>query len=349
MIRTIIKIFSILIATIVLVVASLFVWRQTTEAENATTSSSTKDGITWGVDFSQSQAEYLGLDPRETYSAIIHDLGAKNIKLHINWNSVEQSKDSYDFTDVDWQVKEAEKNGVKIIFVVGMKTGRWPECHTPSWATTMSADEQKAEVLQYVSDMVNRYKDSSAIAYWQIENEPMIKFGKCPGWYYSDDHTLLESEVAAVKAIDTSRKIIISDSGELSAWMEAAKIGDIVGITMYRNSWKPGLSTFGINPYAFLDPAIYAGKAAVIQKMFGKEVICIELQAEPWASKPLAEASLADQAKSMNPDMFLENIQFAKQSGLKGFYFWGVEWWYFMKTKHNQPEIWNEAKNLFAE
>jgi hypothetical protein len=136
---------------------------------------------------------------------------------------------------------------------------------------------------------------------------------------------------------------------ELSAWMEAAKIGDIVGITMYRNSWKPGLSTFGINPYAFLDPAIYAGKAAVIQKMFGKEVICIELQAEPWASKPLAEASLADQAKSMNPDMFLENIQFAKQSGLKGFYFWGVEWWYFMKTKHNQPEIWNEAKALFAE
>ena len=38
--------------------------------------------ITWGVDFSQYQAEYLKLNWKETYSAIINDLGAKNIKLH---------------------------------------------------------------------------------------------------------------------------------------------------------------------------------------------------------------------------------------------------------------------------
>ena len=36
----------------------------------------------WGVDFSQSQAEYLGLDWKTTYSAMINDLGVKNIKLH---------------------------------------------------------------------------------------------------------------------------------------------------------------------------------------------------------------------------------------------------------------------------
>ncbi len=342
------KILSTLIATIIFVVASLFVWRHTSEAEN-TRSDAPNDAVTWGVDFSASQAEYLGLDPKETYEAIIHDLGAKHIKLHINWNAVEGSKDSYYFNDVDWQVSEAEKNGVELIMVVGMKTGRWPECHSPSWTGNLSADDQKAEAIQYVSDMVNRYKDSKAIKYWQIENEPMIKFGKCPGWYYADDHELLKAEVAKVKSIDPSRKIIVSDSGELSSWTEVAKIGDIVGITMYRNSWKPGLSTFGINPYAFLAPEVYKGKAALIQKMFGKEVICIELQAEPWASKPLAEASLADQAKSMNPEMFAENIEFAKQSGLKGFYFWGVEWWYAMKTKHNQPEIWNQAKELFGE
>jgi hypothetical protein len=49
----------------------------------------------------------------------------------------------------------------------------------------------------------------------------------------------------------------------------------------------------------------------------------------------------------MNPEMFKEDVEFAKQTGLDKFYFWGVEWWYWMKEKQNQPEIWNEAKNLF--
>ena len=48
-----------------------------------------QNNITWGVDFSQSQAEYLGLNWKETYSAIIDDLGAKNIKLHTKWDWVE--------------------------------------------------------------------------------------------------------------------------------------------------------------------------------------------------------------------------------------------------------------------
>jgi len=26
---------------------------------------------------------------------------------------------------------------------------------------------------------------------------------------------------------------------------------------------------------------------------------------------------------------------------------WGGEWWYWMKEKQNQPEIWQEAKKLF--
>jgi hypothetical protein len=45
--------------------------------------------------------------------------------------------------------------------------------------------------------------------------------------------------------------------------------------------------------------------------------------------------------------MFNEDVAFAKQTGLSKFYFWGVEWWYWLKTTQNQPGIWNEAKQLF--
>ena len=76
--------------------------------------------------------------------------------------------------------------------------------------------------------------------------------------------------------------------------------------------------------------------------------MCVELQAEPWASKPFYTVSLETQAKTMNPEIFKQNIEYAKNTGLDKFYLWGVEWWYWMKEKQNQPQIWNEAKNLFS-
>lgn len=303
----------------------------------------------WGVDFSESQSLYLGLNPAETYSAIIHDLGVKHIKIHINWNAIETNQHQFDFTSLDAQVREAEENNVKLILVVGMKTGRWPECHTPAWFSTIAPENREAEIIRYTSTIVGRYKTSEAVEYWQVENEPFVEFGTCPGWYYVPESSILEAEVAAVREMDPSRKIIISDSGELSSWSEAATIGDIVGITTYRSSWDASQKTFGLNPYSFLSPEFYSTKATFIESYYNKPVISVELQAEPWASKGLAEASLAEQAKSMNPELFAENITFAKQAGLRGYYFWGAEWWYWMKTKHNQPEIWDQAKTLFAE
>ena len=49
----------------------------------------------------------------------------------------------------------------------------------------------------------------------------------------------------------------------------------------------------------------------------------------------------------MNLEQFKANIEFAKKTGLKEFYFWGSEWWYWMKEKQNNPNIWDEARKLF--
>ncbi len=323
----------------IIVIISLLVWSYPSQAENEQF---------WGVNFSESQAEYLGLDPAQTYTAIIEDLKVKNIKIHVNWNAIQPEQHILDFRSLDAQVREAEANDVSLILVIGKKTGRWPECHTPNWFLGVPKAERETEVIQYISTIVGRYKNSEAIQYWQIENEPFLEFGTCPDWYYENGTTLLEAEIAAVRSLDLNRKIIVSESGELSTWTKAASLADIVGVTMYRSSWEASNKTFGLNPYSFLAPEFYAAKAGVIQTYYNKPVIGIELQAEPWASKGLAEASLEEQAQSMNVELFKENIEFAKQAGLSGYYFWGAEWWYYMKTKQNQPEIWEEAERHFA-
>ncbi len=304
--------------------------------------------ITWGIDFSQMQTEALKLDWKKTYLAILEDLGVKNIKLHTQWDWVEGKKNDYYFNDIDWQIGQAESHNANVIYVVGMKTGRWQECHLPTWADSISKQEQQDALLSYVKEVVLRYKGSKSIIAWQAENEPFFNFGQCPSWYYDNDD-FLKKEVALIKSLDPTRPVIISDTGEFSFWFNAGKIGDIVGTTMYRKAWIHITDNIGFYATYPIPPSFYYYKAQLIKYVFHKEVICIELQAEPWASKLFYNIPLAEQEKTMDLNQFKENVSYAQQTGLKEFYFWGVEWWYWLKETQNKPEIWNYAKEIFQQ
>lgn len=301
------------------------------------------EDIVWGVNFSQMQAENLKLDWKETYLAILDDLKVEHIKLLANWDKIETEKGKYYFDDIDWQIKEAEKRGIKTIYVTGMKTGRWPECHIPEWAKNLSKKEQQEAVLDYVEMSVLRYKNNNAIIAWQAENEPLFPFGECP-WR---DKDFLKKEVALIKSLDPGKPVIISDTGEFSLWINAAEIGDIVGTTMYRRVWVPVVGKIGFYMRFFSLPQVYWIKSKFVDKFFGKEVINVELQAEPWLPVSIYESSVEQQETSMNLWQFQKNVDFAKKTGLGTFYFWGAEWWYWLKEKHQKPEIWEEARKLF--
>ncbi len=296
--------------------------------------------IDWGVNFSQKHTENLGLDFKETYLALLDDLGTKNLKVAAHWDLLEPEKNKYYFDDLDWQIKEAENHSAKILLVIGMKTPRWPECHIPEWAINFSKEEQQKEILEMLEKVVLRYKDSKAIEYWQVENEPFFPFGECP-WV---DKNFLKKEIDLVKSLDSSHPIVISDSGEGSFWIRAAKFGDIVGTTMYKRVWFHQVGIYIHYPFP---PTFYWRKAKYIEKIFDKEVICVELQAEPWGPKLLYDSPIEEQEKTMNLEQFQKNVEFAQKTGLDQFYLWGAEWWYWLKETQNKPEIWQEAKKLF--
>lgn len=299
------------------------------------------ENISWGVNFSQKQAIALGLDWKEAYAAMIDDLGAKSIKLATYWDLIEKQPGEYDFSDVDWQIQRAEDSGVNLLLAIGMKTPRWPECHIPEWAKTQSKAEQQAEILDFLRQIVTRYDNSPAIVIWQVENEPFFPFGECP-WV---DKEFLRKEVALVKSLDAKhRPVVITDSGEGSLWIQAARIGDIAGTTMYKKVWVRQLKIYFTY---FFPPNYYWRKAQIVQELFGKEVICVELQAEPWVPGLISDFSLQEQQKSMNLERLQKNIEFARSTGLKEFYLWGGEWWYWLKEKQNDPAIWLEMKKLF--
>lgn len=292
-----------------------------------------------GVTFSMRYASDIGLDWRAAYVATLDDLGAKKIRIPAYWDLVEPQDGKYDFADLDWQIEEAEKRNAEIILAVGQKVPRWPECFVPEYLKNDDT-KRKEKLVEFVHVVVERYKNAKAVKYWQIENEPFLKFGVCPDL----DATLLDREIAEARKTDPSRKIIVTDSGELSLWAQAASRADIFGTTMYRTiySAKYGFYTYPIGP-RFFQFKYWMNKFFVGQD----NAIVIELQAEPWIAGWTTNQPLEKQFESMNVSKLQENVTFAKQVGFPEIYLWGVEWWYWLKIHQNHPELWDTAKTLF--
>jgi hypothetical protein len=254
---------------------------------------------------------------------------------------VENKKDVFDYTDLDWQVNEARIRNVELIMSVGGRLPRWPECHFPEWTNNIPAEEREIKSLAYIQNTIDRYKNEKAIIAWQIENEPFLThFGICPKL----NKTHLDQEIALVKSLD-SRPIIITDSGELSLWYSATSRADIFGTTMYRDTYSSVFKSYIHYP---IGPGFFRFKRNVVG-LFAhpKEWIVIELQAEPWCPVSYKNVSKEVRNKTMSNEKFDEMMEFSRLTGFKTFYLWGVEWWYWEKEVNKDPVMWEKARALF--
>jgi hypothetical protein len=302
---------------------------------------SKNEDMKFGVSFAHHHAESLELDWRETYLAILDDLKVERMRIAAYWDRIENEDGTYDWSDVDWQVEEAQKRDVDLILAMGIKTPRWPECHIPEFYME-NKEERENALLKFEEVLVKRYRDYDNIIYWQVENEPFLKFfGDCP--QEAVDSELVDKEIALIKSLDPDREIIVTDSGELSIWWQAAKRADVFGSTLYRVIYKP---PFGYVEYP-LGPSFFRIKALLARVVTGqKNFIISELQAEPWPKAWILHVSLEEQFKTMNPEMFREIITYTKKTKFEEAYLWGVEWWYWLKTKHDMPEMWEEGRKV---
>jgi len=301
-----------------------------------------REDVKLGKTFSSRYATDLGLDWKETYLALLEQIGIKKLRLPVYWDLVEKEQGVYDFSDVDWQIAEAKAHQASVILTVGLKVPRWPECHIPEWAN-VNDEVRRKSILHFIATTVERYKEDRTVAKWQIENEPFLPFGICPPF----DVHFLEQEVALVKTLDRSRPILLTDSGELSIWYGAASRGDEFGTTMYRDIYSKKVGGYFTYP---VGPNFFRLKAWIV-KTFAKQekLSVIELQGEPWASGWIAEIPIEEQYRTMNPQKLRDNVEYAKRVGFPEVYLWGGEWWYWMKEKKQLPEIWETGKALFSE
>ena len=81
------------------------------------------------------------------------------------------------------------------------------------------------------------------IIYWQVENEPYLEvFAK---EYCGDlDEVFLSKQVEFVKTLDSSRPILVTDSGNLGTWYKPWSHGDVFGTSVYVYLWNSEIGPF---------------------------------------------------------------------------------------------------------
>lgn len=297
--------------------------------------------IEFGVSFSAKYAKELNLNPYQALTDLLDDLRVRKFRLMAYWDEIEKVKDDFNFTELDWQIKEIAKRGGQAVLALGQRLPRWPECHRPAWMATLTNFEQQQELLAFIKAVILRYQNQSAIIAWQVENEPFLKvFGECPDL----DKNFYKSEVDLVRSLD-HRPVVITESGEISTWLRAAKLADYVGTSVYRMTWNRHWGYF----YYPQPPSYYYLKARVVKSITPvKDIFVSEMQMEPWLGKPILQAPLKEQFHSMNLKKFQKNIKYIKKTGLSPVYLWGAEWWYWLKQQ-GDGSIWDSAKTLWQE
>jgi hypothetical protein len=299
--------------------------------------------LVMGVTFIPAYAEALGLNPEETLDALINDAGARNFRLVSYWNQLEPNPGAYDFSVLDWQFKKIEAAGGTVSLSLGLRQPRWPECHMPDWAKGQSTDQWQPKLEGFMAAVVNRYRSSSALVSYQVENEFFNRFGDCHD--FSRDRLVREFNL--VKKADPKHPVIISRSNNFAGFATGEPTPDVYGFSVYRRVWEAAASK---RYFQYPLPSWHYAFLAGMQKILkGKDSMLHELQTEAWPpnGKNIPEISLEEQNKSFDAKRFRATVDFAKQIGFREIYLWGGEYWYYRLHKLHDASVWNVAKDVF--
>lgn len=299
--------------------------------------------VSLGVSFSTKYAQELGLDPNESLGALANDLGVKRFRLMTYWDQVEPRAGEFDFAVLDAQMEIVARAGARTTLAIGLRQPRYPECHQPQWANVLPDFERDRRLDIYIQKTVERYRYHPALVGWQLENESMnVGFGECAK---KISRLRLKQEYALIKALDPRHPVQMNPGDEVYIATGQPR-GDGIGFSIYDRFWESHIKRYLHYPLA---PWWHRMRAAVTEVYLGRPVMIHELQAEPWGPVATRDLSLGEQDETMTAQRLRQHVEYAKDTGIRKVDLWGGEWWYWRKVKWDDPQLWETARELYAQ
>ncbi len=322
-----------------------------------------------GVTFSQVQCEYLELDWKEIYEKTL-GMGFDIIRLGSYWSRIEKKEGVYDFSELDWQIKKAQERNIKVLLTLGMKAPRWPEFFIPTWLLQKirlhwgsdAANNKllKERTLEFIRQIVSRYKDKDCISAWQVENEPFNRSGPKELWI---GEPFLKEEIAMVKNLDANARPVV-----VNAMTYPNKLLRFFARFLYRKN--PAYAAINIsdipafNVYPVIGHKLFSRKVCFLSnkdernaylKKFvtyasarNKKTWITELQAEPWEPGELVHLS-KEPAITCAAGQLLSLFGEMNSLGIDTVFLWGVEYWYFRQEFRGDDSWISSALHLLSQ
>jgi hypothetical protein len=299
-----------------------------------------------GTTFSQLQCQYLGLDYKQTFQAIV-ELKLDAIRLCAYWPEIESLEGQFDFTSLDWLIEQSQQAGMEVTLAIGMKSPRWPEFHLPEWlkaqVNTTRQDQPldadpvlRAAVTKYLTALLTHLQHKQ-IAYWQVENEALNKVIVANSRYLSPE--LITQEITLIKKIiSPSAKILLTNSVNLFPFSDADEVAfrqtlqqaDAVGLNVYTK--VPVSRQWYVVAGGFFWRKLRQWRQLAKQQK--REAWVIESQAEPWEWHQLV-ATTKLQNPSTSPTRMIQLVNQLVEMGYQRIFLWGCEYWYWQELQGN--------------
>ncbi len=338
-----------------------------------------------GISFRPLQAAELGLDPQAALGRLLA-YPFPLIRLAAYWNRLEPRPGALDAAELDRQLDAAEQAGKQVIVCTGpVKSFGYPEFFVPphhlpeplperTLITPASHPRLLAASCAFVTRLVERYRDRSAIIAWQVEHEAADPLGMEHSWRLSRE--FIQNEVAAVRAADPGLPVLMNgflpasgpvalqqhwrtrDQGDSLAM--AGQLADVVGIDFYPRhalfaagplsaylDGSPARSRLRRRPYPRPGPVLDQARAA------GQRLLIAEGQAEPWEAVTTPPSPQQQAMYSCRPeDVIATYSQCLGWAGddvvMDAYLFWGAEYW-LAREQQGDPRYRQAFERVLAE
>ena len=313
------------------------------------------NNVKYGVSWSFEQAGWYGLDPRESYVALLDRTKFDWVRLPFFWDQMTDSYGNLKIDDLKFAIEEARKRNIKVIIALGAKTPYYPEYHFPKgilervkFGDTFNVDHLIVhDLLEIDKKLVGELSGYDNIVYWQVENEPFL--ANVNNWKI--DKNLLAAEIDVVRNTDAKKRPIILTTASHPSFdkryeplLELLKPEDVLGTSAYFKikgvylfafpffskkvvvPW-PNFLDWPVDSWLFLSPD-YRG---VIKDAAAKniDVWAIEVQADPYIR-------ILEDAKrnnfSFNADDITKADRFIRSIGFRNVGLWGGPFWMYRES-----------------
>ena len=212
---------------------------------------------------------------------------------------------------------------------------------------------------EFITRVVERYRNRASIIAWQVEHEAVDPLGMEHSWRLSE--AFAQREVEAVRAADPARPVMMngflptSTPVRLQQWWRtrdqgdslavAQRLADIIGIDFYPRHALASTGPLGLYLAGSRAPWQRQRRQRLLNQAgahAGQRVIIAEGQAEPWEAVTTPPSPARRAMYSCRPEDLIGNYnQCMRWTGRQavtadGYLFWGAEYW-LLRERQGDP------------